>query len=131
MINADICASSSARIEFRVFLATYILTLILQILTLGAYFEQVCWLFIGASYRLHTNRFVLLSLCVQFFLSSFVQGSAHLAALTAIHAGSVAALFWFLVANAIVSTQIIEDGTPASVIVSGLKGCGVGTHTDF
>jgi len=123
MPNADPCAPSSARIEFRVFLATYILTLILQILTLGAYFEQVCSVLIGASHRLCTDHIVLFSLCVQ-FLPSFVphnQGSAHLAALTAIHAGSVAALFWFLVANAIVSTQIIEDGTPASVIVSGWK----------
>ncbi|KAF8337308.1 chitin synthase III catalytic subunit [Amanita rubescens] len=44
------------------------------------------------------------------------QGSTSLVVLTAIHAGFVAAFFWSLLANAIVSTQIVEDGTPSSLI---------------
>lgn len=44
------------------------------------------------------------------------QGSTALVVLTAIHAGLIAALFWALLANAIVSTQIVEDGTPSSLI---------------
>ena len=39
------------------------------------------------------------------------QGSTALVALTAIHAGLVAALFWSLLANALVATQVVEDGT--------------------
>jgi len=37
-------------------------------------------------------------------------------ALTAIHAGVVVALFWTLLGNAIVSTQVVEDGTLSSLI---------------
>jgi len=44
------------------------------------------------------------------------QGSTALVALTAIHAGLVAALFWSLLANAIVATQVVEDGTMSSLI---------------
>ncbi|KAF8622590.1 hypothetical protein AX15_006896 [Amanita polypyramis BW_CC] len=44
------------------------------------------------------------------------QGSTALVVLTAIHAGLVASLFWALLANAIVSTQVVEDGTPSSLI---------------
>ncbi|KAL4252692.1 Chitin synthase export chaperone [Abortiporus biennis] len=44
------------------------------------------------------------------------QGSTALVVLTAIHAGIVAALFWTLVGNALVSTQIVEDGTLSSLI---------------
>lgn len=44
------------------------------------------------------------------------QGSTALVALTAIHAGVVVALFWVLIANAIVATQWIEDGTMTSII---------------
>jgi hypothetical protein len=40
-----------------------------------------------------------------------------LVVLTAIHAGLVATLFWTLLANAIVATQIVEDGTLSSIIV--------------
>ena len=46
------------------------------------------------------------------------QGSTALVALTAIHAGLVAALFWSLLANALVATQVVEDGTLSSIIVS-------------
>jgi len=44
------------------------------------------------------------------------QGSLALVVLTAIHAGTVAALFWTLLGNAIVSTQVVEDGTLSSII---------------
>lgn len=45
------------------------------------------------------------------------QGSLPLVILTAVHAGVVAALFWALLANGIVSTQVVEDGTLSSLIV--------------
>ncbi|KAA1477449.1 hypothetical protein DENSPDRAFT_861540 [Dentipellis sp. KUC8613] len=48
--------------------------------------------------------------------SYLTQGSTALVALTAIHAGAVAALFWVLLANAIVATQVVEDGTISSLI---------------
>ncbi|OBZ78471.1 Chitin synthase export chaperone [Grifola frondosa] len=44
------------------------------------------------------------------------QGSTALTAITAVHAGLVAATFWTLVGTAIVSTQVVEDGTLASLI---------------
>ncbi|KIP01202.1 hypothetical protein PHLGIDRAFT_97139 [Phlebiopsis gigantea 11061_1 CR5-6] len=48
---------------------------------------------------------------------SFIeQGSTALTVLTAIHAGLVAATFWALLANGIVSTQVVEDGTLSSLI---------------
>ena len=51
---------------------------------------------------------------------SFIeQGSTALVVLSAIHAGLVAATFWTLLGNGIVSTQIVEDGTLSSLIVSG------------
>jgi len=48
--------------------------------------------------------------------SIFEQGSKTLTILTAIHAGIVSALFWTLVGNAIVSTQLVEDGTPSALV---------------
>jgi len=48
--------------------------------------------------------------------SFLVQGGTPLVVLTAIHAGVVAALFWSLLANALVATQVVEDGTPSSLI---------------
>lgn len=45
------------------------------------------------------------------------QGTTPLVVFTAIHAGAVAALFWTLLGNAIIATQVVEDGTPASLIV--------------
>lgn len=74
------------RSEFRIFLVLYFLTLVLQLLTTGAFLEQ---------------------------------GSTALTVLTAIHAGVVAATFWALLANAVVSTQIVEDGTLSSLIPFG------------
>ncbi|KZV98289.1 hypothetical protein EXIGLDRAFT_607098 [Exidia glandulosa HHB12029] len=50
------------------------------------------------------------------------QGSTALAVLTSLHAGIVAGLFWFLLANAIISTQVVEDGTPASVLPYAIFG---------
>jgi hypothetical protein len=44
------------------------------------------------------------------------QGSMALVVLTAIHAGIVAALFWALLGNAIISTQVVEDGTLSALI---------------
>ncbi|TDL21932.1 hypothetical protein BD410DRAFT_274438 [Rickenella mellea] len=44
------------------------------------------------------------------------QGSTALVVLTAIHAGAVAATFWALLANGLVATQIVEDGTLSSLI---------------
>jgi hypothetical protein len=44
------------------------------------------------------------------------QNSTALVVITAIHAGIVAALFWGLLANALVATQIVEDGTLSSMI---------------
>lgn len=44
------------------------------------------------------------------------QGTTSLTVITAIHAGMVAATFWALLANAIVSTQVVEDGTLSSLI---------------
>ena len=61
------------------------------------------------------------------------QGSTALVVLTAIHAGVVTALFWSLVANAVVATQIVEDGTWSSLIVCVFfkKDWGVMWHSCF
>jgi len=48
------------------------------------------------------------------------QGSKALVVLTAIHAGLVATLFWALLANAIVATQVVEDGTLSSLVPFGI-----------
>jgi hypothetical protein len=50
--------------------------------------------------------------------SLLAQGSKALVAISAIHAGAIAALFWALLANAIVASQVVEDGTLSSIIVS-------------
>lgn len=44
------------------------------------------------------------------------QSSTALVILTAIHLGTVVALFWVLLANALVATQIVEDGTLSSLV---------------
>lgn len=71
------------RVELRLFLILYLITLPLQLLTTGSFIEQ---------------------------------GSTALTVLSAIHAGFVAATFWALLGNAIVSTQVVEDGTLSSII---------------
>jgi len=60
----------------------------------------------------------LFTLLLQLFTTgSFLeQGTTALIVLTAIHAGAVATLFWMLLGNALVATQIVEDGTPSSLI---------------
>jgi hypothetical protein len=48
---------------------------------------------------------------------SFIeQGSTSLVIISAIHAGVVVALFWALLANALVATQVVEDGTLSSLV---------------
>ncbi|CAA7264959.1 unnamed protein product [Cyclocybe aegerita] len=60
----------------------------------------------------------LLTLPLQLLTTGAVleQGSTALVVLTGIHAGAVVALFWALLANAIVATQVVEDGTLASLV---------------
>ncbi|KAF8799889.1 hypothetical protein BYT27DRAFT_7119247 [Phlegmacium glaucopus] len=60
----------------------------------------------------------LLTLPLQLLTTgSFLQqGSTALIVLTAIHAGMVVALFWSLLANAIVATQVVEDGSMSSLV---------------
>jgi len=48
--------------------------------------------------------------------SFLTQGSTALVVITAIHAGLVAAVFWTLLGNAIIATQVVEDGTLSSMI---------------
>ncbi|EIM81861.1 uncharacterized protein STEHIDRAFT_65305 [Stereum hirsutum FP-91666 SS1] len=64
--------------------------------------------------------FILYFLTLPFNLltssSLLEQGSSALTVLTAIHAGLVAALFWTLLGNAIVATQVVEDGTMSSMV---------------
>ncbi|KIM69368.1 hypothetical protein SCLCIDRAFT_103250 [Scleroderma citrinum Foug A] len=50
------------------------------------------------------------------------QGSTSLVALTAIHAGLVATLFWSLLGNAVVATQVVEDGSPSALIPFSIVG---------
>ena len=63
--------------------------------------------------------FYLLSLPLQLVTTgSFLQqGSTALVVVTAVHAGVVVVLFWSLLANAIIATQVVEDGTMSSLIV--------------
>jgi hypothetical protein len=44
------------------------------------------------------------------------QGTTAIAVTTAIHAGLVVALFWALLMNGIIATQVVEDGTPAALV---------------
>lgn len=41
--------------------------------------------------------------------------STALTAVSAVHLAFIALLFWLLVGNALVATQFVEDGTPASL----------------
>lgn len=75
---------ATGRVELRIFLIIYLITLPLQLITNGSLLQQ---------------------------------GTTPLVALTAIHVGAVVALFWSLLANAIVATQIVEDGTLSSIVV--------------
>ena len=64
----------------------------------------------------------LLTLPLQLLTTGAIleQGTKSLVIFTAIHAGLIAALFWGLLANALVATQIVEDGTASSLIVRRL-----------
>jgi len=72
------------------------------------------------------GRIELLTFLILYFLtlafqlvttgSFLLQGSSSLVVVTAIHAGLVITLFWSLLANAIVSTQVVEDGSMSSLI---------------
>ncbi|KAI9458056.1 chitin synthase III catalytic subunit [Boletus coccyginus] len=66
----------------------------------------------------------LLTLIFQILTTGSViqQGTQGLVILTAIHAGLVATLFWTLLANAIVATQVVEDGTLSSLVPFGVIG---------
>lgn len=44
------------------------------------------------------------------------QGSTPLVVLTGIHAALVATLFWALLVNALVSTQVVEDGSMSAIV---------------
>ncbi|KAG8721027.1 hypothetical protein FRC09_008586 [Ceratobasidium sp. 395] len=44
------------------------------------------------------------------------QATVHISVLTAIHMGLIAAMFWLLLGNAIVATQVVEDGTMSSLV---------------
>ncbi|KAF9456381.1 chitin synthase III catalytic subunit [Collybia nuda] len=59
-----------------------------------------------------------LSLPLQLLTTGAVlkQGELPIVVLTALHAGVVAALFWALLANGVVATQVVEDGTMSSLI---------------
>ena len=59
------------------------------------------------------------------------QGTTPLVALTAVHAGFVVALFWALLANAIVATQVVEDGTLSSLVVRTLSISHRHLHSSF
>ena len=78
--------------------------------------------FFSSSGRVELRTFLglyLLTLPLQLLTTGSLleQGSTALVVLTAIHAGVVTGLFWALLANAIVATQVVEDGTLSSLIV--------------
>jgi len=50
------------------------------------------------------------------------QASSEIIALSALHCAVMAAVPWFLLQNAIVSTELIEDGTPMSILGSSTLG---------
>jgi len=60
----------------------------------------------------------LVSLPLQLVTTSafLQQGTKGLVVVTAVHAGVVAALFWTLLGNALISMQVVEDGTLSSLI---------------
>jgi len=71
------------RVEFRIFLFLYLISLPLNLISTGSLLEQ---------------------------------NSKGLVIVTAIHAGVVAAVFWSILANGIVATQVVEDATLSSLI---------------
>jgi len=80
-----------------------------------------CWRRKAAVGRIELLNFLtlyFLTLAFQIVTTgSFLeQGSGSLVIVTAIHAGLVITLFWSLLANAIVATQVVEDGSISSLI---------------
>ena len=77
--------------------------------------------FSSSSGRVKLRTFLSLYLTLPLQLpttgSLLEQGSTALAVFTAIHAGLVAGLSWALLANAIVTTKVIEDGTLRGLVV--------------
>lgn len=90
----------TGRSELRIFFVLYLLTLPFQLIDLGSFLEQ-------GSTALVVLTAIHAGTC--FFLIHLI--------VTKIITGLVAALFWTLLANALVATQIVEDGTPSSIIV--------------
>jgi len=86
---------STGRFEFSIFLVTYLVSVFLQTLTIGAWLEQ---------------------------------GSQAIVVFTALHAGTVAALFWILLANALVSMQVVVDGSLGSLVVRPSLPCILHPH---
>jgi len=74
----------------------------------------------------------LLTLPLQLITSGslLTQGSTSLVVLTALHAGAVANLFWSLLANTIIATQVVEDGMLSSLILSALLCLALSFFTD-
>ncbi|KAJ3576672.1 hypothetical protein NP233_g267 [Leucocoprinus birnbaumii] len=72
------------RVEFRALLATYLVSLIFQLVTTGALLEQ---------------------------------GTQTIGALTAIHCGIVASLFWVLLWYSFTTMQVLDDGQTASLLI--------------
>jgi len=69
--------------------------------------------------ELRATLTIYIATCILQLLTTgaiFAQGSVELTVLTAMHAGAVASFFWCLVANALIATQVVEDGTPASLL---------------
>ncbi|KAI4524789.1 hypothetical protein K523DRAFT_320247 [Schizophyllum commune Tattone D] len=89
-------------------------------------FFTAALIFLANRRKAAVGRVELRSFLILYFLSLplqllsngavLTQGSTALVALTALHAGVVAALFWSLLANALVATQVVEDGTMSSLI---------------
>ncbi|KIY53512.1 hypothetical protein FISHEDRAFT_68859 [Fistulina hepatica ATCC 64428] len=93
------------RIELRTFLALYFVSLPLQLVTTGALTEQ-------------GNKGLVVVTGKDLWIAFFKQH--NLCGRKAIHAGVVAALFWALLSNALISTQVVEDGTMSSMIPYGI-----------
>ncbi|ORY35850.1 chitin synthase III catalytic subunit-domain-containing protein [Naematelia encephala] len=67
--------------------------------------------------RLFLLAYALHSALQTVTMSSMVeQASTAIGVLSAIHVGVIASLFWILLGNGLIATQIVEDGTPAALV---------------
>jgi len=100
---------------------------IANILACGFSILVTLWLIIRCNQRkAAVGRIELLAFLVVYLLTlplqlittgSFLeQGTSALVVFTALNAGAVAVLFWMLLGNAVVATQVVDDGTPSSLI---------------